>query len=241
MDTISICDTFDSGNIKLIEIINNNEVIVHIKDEPFTIGEMKQHKQWFHFKASGVKGKECKFVISNANKCSFPAAWENYNVCTSYDRQNWFRTNTKYNKDTGALHWTITSEANQVYFAYFAPYSLDRHNDLIAHCSKLSITNPYVQVHSIGHTLDQRDMDMIIIGNTAIPGHKKIWAIARQHPGESMAEWWMEGYIYRLLNSNDPIVREVLKRAVFYIIPNMNPDGSIRGHLRTNAGNVYIQ
>jgi len=39
----------------------------------------------------------------------------------------------------------------------------------------------------------------------------------------------------KLLDENDPTSRELLKRCHFHIVPNMNPDGSIRGHLRTNA------
>jgi murein tripeptide amidase MpaA len=50
-----------------------------------------------------------------------------------------------------------------------------------------------------------------------------------------MAEWWAEGYISRLLDTSDALVNDALKKATFHIIPNMNPDGSFRGHLRTNA------
>ena len=45
----------------------------------------------------------------------------------------------------------------------------------------------------------------------------------------------MEGFLARLLDEEDPIARELLRRANFYVVPNMNPDGSRRGHLRTNA------
>jgi murein tripeptide amidase MpaA len=39
-------------------------------------------------------------------------------------------------------------------------------------------------------------------------GGKKrvVWIIARQHPGESMASWWMEGFVRRLLDAQDPMV-----------------------------------
>ncbi|MDF4767196.1 carboxypeptidase family protein, partial [Vibrio parahaemolyticus] len=69
---------------------------------------------------------------------------------------------------------------------------------------------------------------------------KKIWMIARQHPGETMAEWFMEGMIQRLLDENDTIARALLEKAVLYVVPNMNPDGGIRGHLRTNAVGVNL-
>ena len=56
----------------------------------------------------------------------------------------------------------------------------------------------------------------------------------------SMAEWWMEGFIDRLLDEDDAVVRALLEQAVFYIVPNMNPDGAIRGNLRTNAAGANL-
>jgi murein tripeptide amidase MpaA len=67
--------------------------------------------------------------------------------------------------------------------------------------------------------LDGRDIDMVTIGT----GPLKIWAIARQHPGESMAEWWMEGYLLRLMDTDDALIRKALQEATFYVVPNMNP------------------
>ncbi|MCQ6508072.1 M14 family zinc carboxypeptidase, partial [Vibrio parahaemolyticus] len=61
-----------------------------------------------------------------------------------------------------------------------------------------------------------------------------------QHPGETMAEWFMEGMIQRLLDENDKVARALLEKAVLYVVPNMNPDGVIRGHLRTNAVGVNL-
>ncbi len=67
-------------------------------------------------------------------------------------------------------------------------------------------------------------------------GAKRVlWVIARQHPGETMASWWMEGFVARLLDEEDPVAKKLLRRAVVHVVPNMNPDGSARGHLRTNA------
>ena len=55
-----------------------------------------------------------------------------------------------------------------------------------------------------------------------------------------MAEWWMEGFIARLLSADDSISCALLKHATFYLIPNMNPDGSRRGNLRTNASGANL-
>jgi Predicted carboxypeptidase len=36
------------------------------------------------------------------------------------------------------------------------------------------------------------------------------------------------------------VAQELRERAVFHIVPNMNPDGSRRGHLRTNAAGANL-
>lgn len=45
-------------------------------------------------------------------------------------------------------------------------------------------------------------------------------------PGESQAEWFMEGLLERLVNPADAISRHLLRDAVIYAVPNMNPDGT---------------
>ena len=102
--------------------------------------------------------------------------------------------------------------------------------DLVARCQ----VAPRCRQEILGRTLDGRDLDLLQIGEPG-EGKRSCWVIARQHPGESMAEWLMEGLLARLLDDQDPVARELLNRAVFYAVPNMNPDGSTRGHLRTNA------
>lgn len=82
-------------------------------------------------------------------------------------------------------------------------------------------------------------MTLLTVGSEG-EGKKRIWLTARQHPGETMAEWFIEGLLERLLNEDDAMCQALLADCVFYIVPNMNPDGSVRGHLRTNANGVNL-
>jgi len=55
-----------------------------------------------------------------------------------------------------------------------------------------------------------------------------------------MAEHYAEGFLTRLLGldnltEGDSAVQDILAKYTFYIVPNMCPDGAVRGHLRTNA------
>ena len=55
-----------------------------------------------------------------------------------------------------------------------------------------------------------------------------------------MAEWFMQGFLKRLLDDSDPVARKLHQEAVFYVVPNMNIDGSILGNLRSNAAGANL-
>eukprot|EP00808_Paulinella_micropora_P014963 g25302.t1 len=68
----------------------------------------------------------------------------------------------------------------------------------------------------------------------------KMWIIGRQHPGETQASWWMEGFVSRLLDPADAVSASLLRHCDFFVVPNMNPDGSLRGYMRSNARGVNL-
>ena len=174
----------------------------------------------------------------NAGQCTFPKGWDGYLVCASYDRQHWFRIDTRF--DGQVMSANMTPETQLIYFAYFEPYSHEHHLDLIGSAA----ASDKLEVQHLGQTLDGRDMTLLRITDVAssvpVEQRKKVWLIARQHPGESMAEWFAEGFVERLLDGDDPVARVLLTHCVFYVVPNMNPDGAVRGNLRTNAGGVNL-
>jgi len=220
---MQISANFDSGNIDVIDATQQSNIQLAIKKD-----NQSDFYQWFHFKLHNPSGGEHVIHLTNAGKSAYVEGWQNYNAVASYDRETWFRVPTEF--DGEKLTITFTPEYDSVYFAYFAPYSYERHQDLI-HSAQLSID---CQLQVLGQTLDGRDMSVLKVGEEG-EGKKVIWLTARQHPGESMAEWFMEGFIERLLDEDDGAARALLNSAVFYLVPNMNPDGSVRGHLRTNA------
>jgi len=212
---ISAC--FDSGNIE------ERDGQLHIRHD---VGG--EHMQWFHFRVSGAEGREVTLRLVNAKAASYPDAWEGYRACVSSDRERWRRVDTSYRE--GALEITFTPDAHAVWVAYFTPFSLERHMELLGWCQQRA------GVDRLGTTLDGRDLDRVIAGT----GDKVVWIIARQHPGESMAEWWVEGFLRRLLDPADAQGRALLRAATFHVVPNMNPDGSVRGHLRCNASGANL-
>jgi len=221
--TINISSAFDSGNIRCVDCADPSNIQLEIHKD-----HQSDFYQWFHFRLTGAQDINCTLNILNAGGSAYTDGWTDYQAVASYDRMSWFRVDCEFDGQVLSIHHE--PEFDSVYFAYFAPYSMERHSNLIAE-AQLSEHAQYIH---LGHTLDGQDMDLLQIGYPS-ENKKSCWLIARQHPGETMAEWWMEGFLDRLLDEDDPVSRELLDKAVFYVVPNMNPDGSRRGHLRTNA------
>ncbi len=226
--SINISDNFDAGNIEVINRDNISSIKLKIKKDTNS-----DFLQWFYFRVSGAKGKSCSFKIINASESAYPEGWENYQARASYDRLDWFIVPTEFNGKE--LQIDFTPEYDTVYFAYFAPFSYEQHLDMISFAQMSPICNHEI----IGKTCEGRDIDFLKIGSEA-KEKKKLWIIARQHPGETMAEWFISGFIDRLLNLEDSTSISLLEKANIYIVPNMNIDGSILGNLRVNAKGVNL-
>ena len=225
MTEIHISCAFDGGNIIVHDCKNPAHIRLAIRPD-----NASDFYQWFYFRVAGAKGQPCHFHIENADGAAYTGGWENYSACASYDRETWFRVPARY--EGGELIIDHTPELDSIYYAYFAPFSMERHADLIAEAG----LHPDVSLRVLGTTIEGQALDCLSIGS----GDKTIWVIARQHPGETMAEWWMEGFLARLLDDDDPVSRVMRSKARFHIIPNMNPDGGRQGNLRTNFAGANL-
>lgn len=230
---ITISCQFDSGAIEVLRCEDPGDIQLHIrKDNAADIA------QWFHFRLQGAAGVPVTLHFANAGQCAYAKGWEGYRVVASHDRQHWQRIDTTY--DGAVMTARLTPGSNSVFLAYFEPYAWERHLDLMASAS----ASGHVRLERLGASLDGRDMDLLRITDAASPAaeadRRNVWLIARQHPGETMAEWFAEGFVERLLDADDPVARVLRQRCVFHIVPNMNPDGSVRGNLRTNAAGANL-
>jgi murein tripeptide amidase MpaA len=220
--SLDIRADFDSGNIQVIDASDRQHVRLAIRPD-----SNSPHFQWFHFKVSGlVPGEPHRFVLENASTSTFYRAWQDYHAVASYDRKDWFRVPSQF--DGKALHFELKPTASHAWFAYFEPYSRDRHGQLVSD----ALNKAGMQLVAVGSSLEGRDIPLLRLGNGQ-PGRRKLWFIAQQHPGEHMAEWFMEGLIERLQHA-DSELDKLLAEADLYLVPNVNPDGAFHGHLRTN-------
>ncbi|MDN4056185.1 M14-type cytosolic carboxypeptidase [Massilia sp. YIM B02763] len=226
--SIKISSRFDAGAIEVVNATSANAIDLNIRKDSHA-----DITQWFYFRLQGAQGEPCTIRLLNAGQSAYPKGWEDYNAMASYDRVNWFRVPTSF--DGQVLTIEHTPAMDSVYYAYFEPYSWERHLELLDRAQQ----SEHVRMLDLGSTIDGHDLNMLVIGESD-ENKKKVWVIARQHPGETMAEWFVEGMLDALLDPAHPFGRQLLKETVFYVVPNMNPDGSVRGNLRTNAAGANL-
>ena len=178
MAQLSISTSFDAGAIDVVSLDDPGDIRLNIRPD-----NAAGFTQWFHFRLQGAAGVPVTLRFLNAAQCAFPKGWEGYRVLASHDRQHWARIATSF--DGQVMTARFTPDTNSVYFAYFEPYSYERHLDLIGSAGQ----SDHVQVQHLGATLDGRDMTLLRITDahsaTAPADKRKVWLIARQHPGEN--------------------------------------------------------
>jgi len=231
--SVSIASHFDGGAIEVISAVSSANVRLRIaSDSRSTV------RQWFYFRVSGVRGELLTLSLDNAGDCTYTAGWSDYKVVASYDGENWFRVPTQF--DGRALRVRLEAKFDHIYFAYFEPYSEVRRAKFLGTLQTL----PGVCVRDLCRSINGKPISLVRVSDGQRTSKKKLWFIARQHSGEAMAEWFVEGLLQRLTRQGcwegDPIARDLLSRADILVVPNMNPDGSALGNLRMNAAGIDL-
>ncbi|HVE88833.1 MAG TPA: M14-type cytosolic carboxypeptidase [Burkholderiaceae bacterium] len=224
---MQVSHSFDSGSIEVIACDGAGADLA-IRHDIAADGEASEFLQWFHFRVSGAEQSGAELRIVNAGATTYPEGWRDYRAVASWNRRDWERIPTRYDGQVLTLH--LPSAPGPSYISYFEPYSWERHLLLLADC-----TSRGARLRRLGASIQGRDIDALIVGQ----GSRPVWIIARQHPGETMAEWFVDGLLQRLLKDSDESAR-LRRHATFYIVPNMNPDGSVLGNLRTNAAGANL-
>ncbi|MBU6252087.1 MAG: hypothetical protein KGN98_02715, partial [Alphaproteobacteria bacterium] len=120
--TLCISASFDSGNIHISRIDGDTAFLEIRKDAD------SDFYQWFHFRVTGAKGRPVTLKITNCAGSAYPGGWPGYRARWSEDRKDWRCAETDY--ADGVLTITHTPQADAIWFAYFAPYSMEQHFDL---------------------------------------------------------------------------------------------------------------
>lgn len=102
--------------------------------------------------------------------------------------------------------------------------------------------SPYVQIDSVGATVQNRAMYVMTIqaSGSASPRRKRVWVHARTHPNEVQGTWVINEMIELLLGES-LLARLLRDSCIMTIMPMYNPDGVELGLPRENANGVDLE
>src|SRR6185312_15009583 len=223
--TMRILTPKDGGKIQLLRLGDETARLAVRADE-----RNSDFRQYFSFVARDLR-RPCTFEITNAADCTYGDAFEGYRVCASVvrsergrdadaDDDDWFRVETELDEGTLRFSYEPKRGEDAVRFAYFAPYTRARRRGLAERLRK----SRRVRASSVGKSVRGEPMELFTFGSKDDDA-PKLWIIGQQHPGETMAGWFMEGAASRLAFGDDPVAEELLERARLFLVLCMNPDG----------------
>ena len=208
---IDISSAFDSGSIEVARTQHGTSAELRIRHDvrgdgspsrvPAVVSLPRQRR--------GAAGATLRIV--NAGATTYPDGWRDYRAVGTIDRRHWFRLPTRFD---GSVMTIDVPAGPPTYVAYFEPYSWDRHLALLADCVARG-----ARQRRLGSSLQGRDVDELVVGD----GERPVWIIARQHPGETMAEWFIEGLLQRLLDPADAVARELRRHGHLSHRPQHEP------------------
>lgn len=224
---LKISSNFDGGNILRKRSEKVNGICIHtleINKDPYPKTEKKKYQNWYYFKVSNNKGVKCKYVIENL--VNIDNDWKGHNVVYTYDHKTFYRHPTIFNEKKNYISWNFISKKKEVWFSYYVPYSRNR----VYKLNKKISNNKNVTKIILGKTSLKNKIEALRFGK----GLKHVYIIARQHPGETIGSWMLEGFLKTFFSSKMKAkAKLVLEKYTFHIISMVNPDGVQLGHWYT--------
>lgn len=217
---------FEGGSIVLVERDGPASFVLALRPD-----NAAPLRQWFAFRVRGAAGRRLTLRIVNASEARYRGGFEDFRAWASADGERWVPVPTAY--DGEALTLQHVARGDEVLFAAFPLYDAARRERLLDRV-RLS---PHLGAIALGPSALGRSVDAIVGGE---PRGPSIWLVARQHPGETVAEWVMAGLVERLLTPGDEASERLLARARVAIVPCVNPDGAALGNHRTNGRGVDL-
>lgn len=239
---VKFSSNFESGSLGDVKLIDSTWISISSKDSILTLSydvfsrfdplnpvdtSLSPSARWYFFRIEGVKGKQIFLNFHNS---------EAIRPFYSYDGVNFQRFEQGENSSKGLLNKIYTKDT--VYISHFIPYTYSRLSNKIDQWKK----SEFVKYQEIGKSQMNVPIHMLTITDSRVPDNnkKRIWIHGRAHPSEQPCSWHLEAMIDELTSGSE-YSKSLLAKAVFYIVPFINPDGVIGGYSRSTSTGINVE
>lgn len=237
LGAVSFHHDFEGGSLGVVETVGPDHFRCHVLGQTDYRGRNRQ-ATWYYFRIEGARGRSLRLSLTNLvgeynDKPGAVAMSSETLPVFSFDNVHW-RHFPAMDWDDQAKEATVQLRVEQdmVWIAHVPPYPLSRLERLVAEVKQA----PAAQIERIGQSVQGRPLYLVTItaANTNSVAKPCVWIIARQHAWEAPTSFVLEGAV-RFLTSDDPQAARLRRQLVFKLVPTMDPDGLVHGHVRFNA------
>lgn len=213
---VDILFNFESASGSWSKIQDNNQRIAFNLQ---TEGDTVRHNFLCQIKLTAPAPPTLKFVILNAGRSNYKKGWNNYAPYISTDFKTWHQL-PKGHYENGQFSFQVAQPPSSFYLAWYPPYTHTQYQDFLEQ-----------NIRSNSNFILKNDGAYISYGDLNQP---TVVLIGRQHPGESMASFLLEGFLEALNQTTASLP------CSFVFFPLLNKAGVQEGNHRYNPEGVDL-
>lgn len=211
-----------SGSILYDRIDNDGIIHLNLNRE---FGSLT-HSFYFKVLIDKTFRKKLTFSIDNAGQSPFADGWNNYAPFQRSDDADWKRISQGFFNGT-SFYFDVDDINKDFFISWYIPYPTNKYRNWLAEISKSDLLTVNV---------NDEIPDYIVAGDKRKPA---VVVVARQHPGESMASYVVEGFVDALIKKN-ALTENLLKKNSIIIFPLLNKSGVIKSYHRVNEKGIDL-
>eukprot|EP00435_Cladocopium_sp_Y103_P060988 s551_g22.t1 len=225
------------------------------------------HTQWFyfsfrngqfcgtvHFRLANLRKKKSlyqqgmqPFVFSRKKQ----RGWEQFG-CQGVSYGSTKKEKSEGRGDVNTLQWSyrIDRKDDEIFFAAYPPYTYSMMYSFLSSLEQNAFARRHFRRRELCKSIGQLPVPLLVIEEgmndegeaegqmeTDVKEKLAIVIIARQHPGEVVGSWAVQGLLRFLLGAT-PAAKRLRKEFVFHVIPLVNVDGVVHGNSRCTLAGV---
>ena len=213
---VDILFNFESASGSWSKIQDTNQSIAFNLQ---TEGDTVRHNFLCQIKLTTPAPPTLAFVILNAGRSNYKKGWNNYAPYMSTDFKTWQQL-PKGQYENGQFSFQVAQPPASFYLAWYPPYTNTQHQDFL---EQQLLSNANFTIKNNGDYISYGDLNQ-----------PTVVLIGRQHPGESMASFLLEGFLETLAQKVEPLP------CSFVLFPIVNKTGVQEGNHRYNPEGIDL-